>query len=102
MYANGEGVPQDYAEALKLYRLAAEQGHAKAQTNLGMLYVSGQGVLQDNVLAHMWSNLGAANGSENGAKNRDIIAEEMTPQDISKAQAMAKECMSKDYKNCGY
>ena len=28
MYDNGEGVPQDYAEAVKWYRLAAEQGDA--------------------------------------------------------------------------
>ena len=28
MYDNGEGVPQDYAEAAKWYRLAAEQGEA--------------------------------------------------------------------------
>ncbi len=66
------------------------------------MYDKGQGVLQDNVLAHMWYNLGAANGSENGLKNRDSIAEEMTREDISKAQSMARECMSNDYKNCGY
>jgi TPR repeat protein len=29
MYANGEGVPQDYAEAVKWYRKAAEQGNAE-------------------------------------------------------------------------
>jgi TPR repeat protein len=28
MYANGQGVPQDYAEAVKWYRLAADQGDA--------------------------------------------------------------------------
>ena len=56
---------------VKLYRLAAEQGDATAQTNLGVMYAKGQGVLQDNVLAHMWYNLGAANGNENGAKGRD-------------------------------
>ena len=27
-YRNGEGVPQDYKEAVKWYRLAAEQGIA--------------------------------------------------------------------------
>ena len=32
MYINGEGVPQDYQEALKWYSLAAEQGHADANT----------------------------------------------------------------------
>ena len=29
-----------------------------------VMYDNGQGVLQDNVLAHMWFNLGAANGNE--------------------------------------
>ena len=102
MYAEGKGVPQDYAEAFKWYRLAAEQGGASAQTNLGFMYGTGEGVLQDNVLAHMWANLGAANGNENGVKGRDIIAKEMTPQAIKQAQAMARECMSNNYKNCGY
>ena len=31
MYANGEGVPEDDAEAVRWYRLAAEQGYAAAQ-----------------------------------------------------------------------
>ncbi len=31
MYENGEGVPQDYKEAVKWYRLAAEQGQVNAQ-----------------------------------------------------------------------
>ena len=38
MYGNGEGVPQDYKEAVKWYRLAAEQGVAAAQYNLGGMY----------------------------------------------------------------
>ena len=87
---------------MRLYRLSAEQGHALAQTNLGVLYVRGFGVQQDKVLAHMWFNLGAANGNELGAKNREIVAKKMTPQAIEQAQVMARECMSNDYKNCGY
>jgi TPR repeat protein len=35
MYGNGRGVPEDDAEAIKWYRLAAEQGYARAQFNLG-------------------------------------------------------------------
>ena len=34
MYDNGEGVPQDYKEAVKWYRLAAEQGDAMLKTIL--------------------------------------------------------------------
>ena len=37
MYLFGQGVPMDYAEAMKWYRLAADQGNAAAQTALGLL-----------------------------------------------------------------
>jgi hypothetical protein len=36
MYDNGEGVPQDDAEAVRWYRLAAAQGLARGQFNLGL------------------------------------------------------------------
>jgi TPR repeat protein len=51
MYEEGRGVLQDYAEASRLYRLAAEQGNAKAQNNLGNMYWYGRGVSQDYVEA---------------------------------------------------
>ncbi len=35
MYDNGEGIPEDDAEAVKWYRKAADQGLANAQTILG-------------------------------------------------------------------
>ena len=38
---------QDYAEAVKWYRKAANQGDAAAQLNLGNCYYKGQGVRQD-------------------------------------------------------
>jgi len=41
MYTNGEGVVQDYAEAAKWYRKAAEQGYARAQSALGFMYNTG-------------------------------------------------------------
>ena len=44
MYAKGQGVIQDYKEALKWFRLAAAQGDAKAQYNLGVMYDNGEGV----------------------------------------------------------
>ena len=93
---------KDHSEAVRLYRLAAAQGYANAQIMLGYLHENGQSVLQDNILAHMYYNLGAANGNELGGTDRDKIAKRMIPQDISKAQAMARECMSSNYKNCGY
>lgn len=81
----------DYAPAMQLYRPLAERGNADAQNNLGFMYDTGQGVPQDNVLAHMWFNLAAANGNANAAKNRDIVAAKMTPAQIAEAQKLARE-----------
>ena len=43
MYANGQGVPQDYQEAVRWGRRAAEQGNADAQIFLGGMYYKGSG-----------------------------------------------------------
>jgi TPR repeat protein len=43
MYAQGTGVPQDYAQAALWYRKAAEQGDANAQYLLGVFYNKGWG-----------------------------------------------------------
>ena len=102
MYSNGDGVLQDYAEAVKWYRLAADQGNAFAQNNLGNAYAYGDSVLQDNVMAHMWYNIASANGHDKAGEKRDELAGEMTSAAIEKAQGMARECMSSSYKKCGY
>lgn len=47
-YHKGLGVPQDYEEAVKWYRLAAEQGNADAQLSLGFMYDEGLGVPWDS------------------------------------------------------
>jgi TPR repeat protein len=41
MYSEGEGVPQNYVEAAKWMRKAADQGDAGAQNNLGVMYAKG-------------------------------------------------------------
>ncbi len=100
MYDNGRGVPQDYKTAVKWYRLAAEQGDADAQGNLGAMYAFGTGVIKDYVYAHMWGNLAASNGNELGGKMRDAVARMMTPSQIETAQKLARECVRKKYKGC--
>ena len=100
MYRRGVGVAQDHAEAVRLYSLAAAQGDASAQFNLGTMYDTGQGVPQDYAKAHMWYNLAGSTGDADGAKNRDLIAKEMTPQQIEKAQDMARKCQERNLKGC--
>jgi TPR repeat protein len=89
IYKYGKGVTQDEREALKWFRLAAEQGHAeaqnflgeidykeelkwnhkaaeqgdaKAQTKLGGIYIHGEGVTQDYKEAVKWWRLAAEQG----------------------------------------
>ncbi len=62
MYLEGRGVPQNYAEAVKWYRLAADQGLAMAQIDLGAMYLNGRGVPQDLPEAAKWYRLAAEQG----------------------------------------
>ena len=71
--------------------LAAEQGDAHGQSNLGLSYAKGEGVPQDYILAHMWFNLAAAQGNANAIKGRDMVAGAMTPAQIAEAQRLARE-----------
>ena len=100
MYEKGIGVPQDDKEAVRLYRLAAEQGYADAQGNLGVMYVFGKGVTKDFVYAHMWGNIALMNGNERGELVRGHVAEKMTSSQIEEAQLLARECIKKNYKGC--
>jgi len=51
MYAKGQGIVQDDAEAIRWYRQAAAQGIALAQNNLGWMYAEGRGVAKDDAEA---------------------------------------------------
>ena len=62
MYATGRGVPEDDAEAVRWYRLAAEQGYAGAQNNLGIMYATGRGVPEDDAEAVRWYRMAAEQG----------------------------------------
>ena len=79
----GEGIPQDDAEAVRWYRLAAEQGHASAQYNLGLMYDNGEGIPQDDAEAVRWYRLAAEQGSASAQNNLGVMYSngEGVPQD---------------------
>jgi TPR repeat protein len=53
---------QDYTEALRLCRPLAEQGDAKAQSALGLMYTNGEGVQKDYAEAAKWYRKAADQG----------------------------------------
>lgn len=127
LYEYGHGVPQNYAEAAKWYRRAAEQGHSTAQHNLGVLYANGQGVAQhygyagqwwqkaaeqrfipaqvklgllyyngygvarNYATAYAWFNLGAVQGDATGQRCRDLLAKQMSAEQLEKAHRLFRQ-----------
>lgn len=63
MYYSGDGEKQSYAQAARLFRVAAAQGHIEAQIGLGVLYENGHGVPQNFTNAVRWYRRAAAQGS---------------------------------------
>tara|TARA_B110000503_G_scaffold38102_1_gene62523 strand:- start:1621 stop:1920 length:300 start_codon:yes stop_codon:yes gene_type:complete len=90
MYLDGEGVPKDYKESLKWFRLAAGQGLADEQKHLGLMYALGTGIPKDNALAYTWWNIAGAN-SQDVEHNRDILTGKMSQDEIAKAQELTKQ-----------
>lgn len=81
MYLKGEGVSRDYAEAVKLLTLSAEQGHGQSASLLANAYLNGElGLEQDPARGREWLERAAAAGDplarqkldnlENGTQGR--------------------------------
>lgn len=89
MYEYGQTVEEDHAMAMALYLKAAEQGEAAAQFAIGVMYDKGTGVDKDPSQAYMWWQI-AGDGHPHAIHNRDAIAEEMTPMQVSEGKRLAK------------
>ena len=94
MYDQGKGVAQDDKAAASWFLKSAEQGDAGAQLTLGVMYVKGNGAIQNYIQAHKWWNISVANGNESARRNRDRVAKLMTPSQLEKAQALARKWLA--------
>ena len=90
-YATGEDVPQDYAEAVRWFSMAAEQGHVVSQATLGAYYWAGRGVPQNLVKAYFWSVLAQAGGDEASKYRVPVLASRMTHAQVASAQQQAND-----------
>ena len=60
---NGEaGLARNPARAVELFEKAAAQGHRRAQFNIGLIYLRGQGVPRNLIQARAWLEQAAADG----------------------------------------
>ena len=88
LYANGQGVTQDYVRAREWYEKAAEKGFPSAMGNLGVLYHNGQGVAQDYVWAREWYEKAAEKGFPRAMGNLGVLYhnDQGVAQDYAKAR----------------
>ena len=87
LYEKGQHLPQNTAEAVRLYTLSAEQDNDFAAYRLGKLYLGGEGVLKDVASALHWLTFAAdrKNQFAEYALGNIYLKGQDIPQDISKA-----------------
>ena len=91
----GKDRPQVWLADFAATKKDAESDDAEAQNNLGVMYKNGDGVPQDDVEAYVWESVAAAGGYADAVKDRDIIAGELTPEQLSQGQKRATELFEK-------
>ena len=74
---------------LETGKKAAERGHPSAQYNLGGMYLRGDGVEKNLVMAYFWRKLAAGDEDEQSA-GLAAIAKKMTSSELSKAKKAVK------------
>jgi TPR repeat protein len=92
----------DYVPASRVFRTLAEQGNAKAQNVLGVMFRKGEGVPKNQVRAHMWFSFAAKRGDASARAELREVSRTMTAQEISQAEAMARACEASNYRACEY
>jgi TPR repeat protein len=92
----------DYLPAIRLFRPLAEQGNARAQTVLGVMFRKGEGVPKNAVRARMWFGLAAKSGDVGAKAGLREVSKTMTREEVSQAETMAKACEASNYRQCEY
>jgi TPR repeat protein len=108
MYDNGYGVPQNRAEAFRLFERAANRGYASAQYNLAFMYHHGRAVQRSQTEALKWYRQAAAQGDVAAQYNlgkmyahglvvqRDLVTAHMWLELASRARTSVRPLAARD------
>lgn len=73
-FADGTGVSQDLAEAMRWYQRSASRGFAQSQYRVATFYERGLGVKQDYARAKIWYQRAAENGNVKAMHNLAVLS----------------------------
>jgi len=104
MYSHGQGVPQDYAEAVRWYRKAADQGDPEGQDGLAFMYSQGEGVPQDLAESLRWYRKAANQGDANAQNYLGVtyFQGQGVPQDYAEALRWYHKAADQGYAKAQY
>ena len=71
--AEAFGEKNNFVEAMRWYRVAADQGHLESQNNVGMFYVAGMGVKKDVAEGARWLRKAADRGHDVAQRNLGFL-----------------------------
>ena len=87
-----------YDSAFKGLLELSEKGSSISQYFLGVMYLSGEGVLQDFSQAHKWFNIASSQGHKIANEHLKKLTKDMSPARVVEAQRLARECVANRYK----
>ncbi len=88
-YASGDGVKQNYREAVSWFLKAADAGDVRATPKLAACFWAGRGTPQDYNRAYFWGLLAQAAGDETGRVIVISSAPHLSPAHIAREQQQA-------------
>ena len=95
---------EDYATALRVWRLLARKGHPRAQNNLGVMYHQGIGLPQDDKEALRWIRRSAEQDYFSGQSNLGVLylRGDGVPQDFGEARKWLQRAAAQGYVDAEY
>lgn len=94
IYRTGDGVDQDFDKMMHWYEQAATQGDVGAQLFVADGYAYGFGVAQNRVEAYKWYEIAIRYWGPLAVRAREVVAEEMTEEEIAEAVRRAGQWFS--------
>jgi len=76
----------------------SKQDSAVSQYYLGLMHLTGLGVLQDFTEAHMWLNIASSHGHKKARMHLEQLTQSMTAELIAEAQKQARRWVTKKTK----
>jgi TPR repeat protein len=95
MYLKGQGVEQNYEEAGKWFRKAAENRLPQGQYRLAELYTEGEGVPRDYEFAYIWYSVGAAHKHKPSLNALDKAKSRLSENELAEAEKIVAEFIGK-------